>query len=226
MEPLRSVEPLRSIDFLNAQGLAGIDNQLVGVLLSQTSSFFSGLALESRLRAQIASGALLLAIRINDLGAFDHDSSIAVDLFLVDARDCTASPCALRDGRVEADAAWMQREGPAIATGLAGRIEGGELFVAAFDLPLPVDASETLVLRDARLSARISRTELVLGDLGAAVRVEDLLALAETRAPDEGTLVQRLLVMHADLEPSEGDPQACSSVSVGMSWRAVSARMP
>lgn len=207
-------------DYVSAQGETGVDNQLVGALGGGIPGVT--MDLESELEREMARGALLLAIRVNDIHSFENDSNVTIDLFLVDPADCAASPCP-PGVRIEPGASWRQQLGPALATGLAGTIEDGTLRGGPLDLWIALDASRTssLTIRDAMFTARISQESLVMGNLGGALRVEDLAMSAESITTGAGETTRAALAPSADLDPSEDDVNECRSISVGLGFTAV-----
>jgi len=142
-------------DYINDSGETGVDNQLVGSLLGLLSSF-GDFDVQMEVDGQISSGSLILAMQVNDINSFTNDSSVTLDLFLVDAADCATSPCMLPAAGVTADQHWVQRAGMPLASGLAATIEDGVLSGGPLDLPLSFTASGTTMVMKAP-AVRISQ---------------------------------------------------------------------
>ncbi len=209
-------------DYVNDSGETGVDNQLVGSLLGLLSSF-GDFDVQMEVDGQISSGSLILAMRVNDINSFENDSSVTLDLFLVDAAGCATSPCALTGG-VVADEHWVQRTGPALATGLSATIENGVLSGGPLDLPLSFTASGTaitLTIRDARVGADIAEDGLTNGNIGGELRIEDILMIAEGIMPGISDTARPILEDNADLSPTTADPTVCESISAGIAFGAL-----
>ncbi len=212
------------LDFVSPRRETGVDNQLVGSLLGQLTSVFTDLDVQATVDARVASGSFLLAMRVNDINSYENDSSVTLDLFLVDPAGCDASPCAPMGGTVSAGAMWRMQAGPALATGLSATIEDSELSGGPLDLPLTLDVRGTtidLTMRDARIGGHITATDLTDGGIGGALRVEDLVSSFEAIEPGLGETVRDLIAASADLTPSAADAQVCESVSAGIGFTAV-----
>jgi hypothetical protein len=213
-------------DFVNEQGETGVDNQLVGSLIGLLSGFVSDLDVQATVDEQISTGALLLAVRVNDIESFETDpDGVTLDLFLVDPAGCAMSPCAPMGGTVSADQMWAMQAGPALATGLSATIEGGVLSGGPLDLPLSFEASGMtidLVIRDARVGGDISEDGMANGNIGGELRIDDIVALAEMIMPGIGETARGILTDSADLSPSSADPMTCESISAGIGFSAVS----
>ena len=210
-------------DYVNEQGETGVDNQLVGSLIGLLSGFVTDLDVQATVDEQISTGALLLAMRVNGINSFENDSSVTLDLFLVDPAGCAMSPCAPTGGTVSADQMWAMQAGPALATGLSATIEGGVLSGGPLDLPLSFEASGmtiNLTIRDARVGGDISADGLANGNIGGELRIEDIIMLAEMIMPGIGDVARGILQESADLSPSS-DPMVCDSISAGIGFSAV-----
>lgn len=212
-------------DFVNEQGETGVDNQLVGSLIGLLSGFVSDLDVQMTVDEQISTGALLLAMRVNDIESFENDpDGVTLDLFLVDPAGCAMSPCAPTGGAVSADAMWTMQAGPALASGLSATIEDGVLSGGPLDLPLSFDASGMtimLTIRDARVGGDISADGLANGNIGGELRIDDIVELAEGIMPGIGETARGILQDSADLSPSTADPMTCESISAGIGFSAV-----
>lgn len=60
-----------------------------------------------------------------------------------------------------------------------------------------------------------------MGNLGGALRVEDLAMSAESITPGAGETTRAALAPSADLDPSEDDVNECRSISVGLGFTAL-----
>jgi hypothetical protein len=212
-------------DYVNEQGETGVDNQLVGSLIGLLSGFVSDLDVQMTVDEQISTGALLLAVRVNDIESFETDpDGVTLDLFLVDPAGCMMSPCAPTGGTVSADQMWAMQAGPALATGLAATIEGGVLSGGPLDLPLSFEAGGMtidLVIRDARVGGDISEDGMENGNIGGELRIDDIVMLADMIMPGIGETARGILTDSADLSPSSADPMTCESISAGIGFSAV-----
>jgi hypothetical protein len=205
----------------------GIDNQLVGVLISTLQGFISDLDVQAQVDEQIASGSLILAIRVNDINSYTTDESVTLDLFLVKQADCTMDTCPVTGG-VMSGQDWVQRATP-LATGLAASIEGGTLMGNVPELPLSFEASGetiTLTIRDATVGGDITATGMTNAAIGGELRIDDVVALAEMIMAGIGETARGLLVMYADLSPQSADPLTCDSISAGLAFTAVTGNVP
>jgi hypothetical protein len=215
-------------DYTSPTGETGVDNQLVGVLISTLQGFVSDLDVQAQVEEQIASGSLLLAIRVNDIESFDTDpDGVTLDLFLVKQADCTMDTCPVTGG-VMAGQDWVQRAMP-LATGLAADIEGGTLRGSVPALPLSFEASGTaitLTISDATVGGDITATSMTNAAIGGEIRIDDVVMLAEMLMPGIGETARGLLVMYADLSPQSADPLTCDSISAGLSFTAVDGNVP
>jgi len=209
-------------DYRSPTGELGVDNQLVGLLISTLMGFLSDLHFEDQVNAGISSGERVVAVRVGGIDSYRDDSSVTVDVFYVTAAGCALETCPLPRG-VVADASWTERASP-IAMGLPGTIVGGRLSVAMPSFPLVLDVSGTtwpIEVRDAVLRGRITPTALTEAAIGGAITVDDLVAFFESVMPGIGETARGLLVMYADLGPEPADPLTCESLSAGVGLTAV-----
>jgi hypothetical protein len=210
-------------DFQNPTGETGVDNQLVGSLIGLLRGFAADLDVQMTVDEQISTGALLLAVRVNDINSFTTDSSVTLDLFLVDPAGCAMSPCAPQGGRVSADQTWEMSSRPALATGLPASIAEGVLSGGPLDLPLSFEAGGmaiNLTIRDAQIGGEISEDSMENGNIGGELRIDDIVELAEGIMPGIGETARGILEGQADLSPSS-DPMVCESISAGIGFGAV-----
>jgi hypothetical protein len=210
-------------NFQNSTGETGVDNQLVGSLIGLLRGFAADLDVQMTVNEQISTGALLLAVRVNDINSFTTDSSVTLDLFLVDPAGCAMSPCAPQGGRVSADQVWEMSSRPALATGLPASIADGVLSGGPLDLPLSFEAGGmniNLTIRDAQIGGEISEDSMENGNIGGELRIDDIVELAEGIMPGIGETARGILEGQADLSPSS-DPMVCESISAGIGFGAV-----
>lgn len=209
-------------DYTSPSGETGIDNQLVGVLISTLQGFISDLDVQAQVNDQIASGSLILAIRVNDINSYTSDDSVTLDLFLVKQADCTMDTCPVT-GSIMSGQDWVQRAMP-LAMALPATIEGGTLTGNVSALPLSFEASGetiTLTIRDATVGGDITATGMTNAAIGGELRIDDVVMLAEMIMPGIGETARGLLVMYADLSPQSADPLTCDSISAGLAFTAV-----
>lgn len=212
-----------SEDFTSFSAEAGTDNVFVGSLVATLNGFLGGTGVQGAVDEQIASGALLLAMRVNDINSFASDSSVTLELFLVRQADCAMSPCAVT-GSVMAGQAWRQDAVSLTPTPLSASISAGQLRGTVAALPLSFTVSDTpvtLTIRSANVGAGISATGLTNGAIGGSLLVADIVALAMPLAG--GADVSGIIGPFADLDPMAGDPNTCSSISIGLGFTAVPA---
>lgn len=210
-------------DFRNGSGETGVDNELVGTLIGLLRTLAGDLNVQETVDEQVASGALLIALRVNDVNSFTTDPSVTLDLFLVDPEGCAESPCAPTGG-VMANANWEAQAGDPLASGLAASISGGVLSGGPLDLPLRFTASDNeieLTIRDARVGGNISATGITNGNIGGELRIDDIVNLAEMIMEGSGSVARSVLETNADLSPSATDPTVCESISAGIGFGAV-----
>ena len=212
-------------DYNSPSGETGIDNQLVGILISTLMGFISDLDVQATVEEQIASGSLLLAVQVNDIESFENDpDGVTLDLFLVDPAGCAMSPCPPMGGAVSGGASWVRQAGMPLASGLSATITDGVLNGGPVDLPLSFEASGTsitLTIRDATVGGDISETAMENGAIGGELRIDDVVMLAEMIMPGIGETARGLLEMYGDLSPTTADPLLCDSISAGIAFTAV-----
>ncbi len=211
-------------DYRNGSGETGVDNELVGHLLDLIGGLAGDLDVQATVDEQISTGALLIAMRVSDINSFVNDTSVGLDIFLVDPAGCATSPCAPTGGAVSAGASWTQQAGPALASGLTASIVSGKLQGGPLDLPLHFSASGrdiTLTIRRAQVGGDISESRLANGNIGGELLISDIVELAEQIQPGIGSTAEGLLRDYADLSPSAADPQVCDSISAGVGFSGV-----
>jgi len=204
----------------SVSGEEGVDNALAGVIPILGGMIEGGI--QGALEEQIAAGTFLLLVEVSDVDSTAVDESVGVRLFL----GTTTETITLEGGRI------APRQTFAMGTVLASlpigtaAITGGTLSFQSDSLPLSLSISGAdirLTLRSARLRADISATGLTNGEIGAFVTVADIVQLGEDlgqgEVVNEGTI--RSLGL-PDLDPT-ADDTICDSISVGLSFEAVSA---
>lgn len=209
-------------DYTSLTGEAGVDNLFVGSLVS-TIQTLGDINVQTSVNEQIASGSLLLAMRVNDINSFANDSSVTLDLFLVKQGDCAGETCPVVGG-VMAGGAWTQRDA-AYATGVSGSITAGSLRATVPSLPLNFTASGTMVnltIQNANIGATITEGGLATGQIGGGIAFSQLVTIAMML---EDSLTEETLrsVVDADLNPRAADANTCDGISVGLGFTAVSA---
>ncbi len=211
-----------TVDFTSLAGEAGTDNQFVGMLTGLLAGF--DLDLQMSVNEQISSGALLLAMRVNDINSFSADSSVTLELFLVRQADCAMSPCPVTGG-VMAGQAWRQDAVSLTPTPLSATITAGQLRGSVPALPLAFETDGMnimLTIRNAQVGAGITATGLTNGAIGGALNIDEVLMIAETIMPGVSMTVRPILEGNADIEPT-ADPAICGAISVGIGFTAVPA---
>lgn len=212
-------------DYRNASGETGVDNQLVGEIVSVLGSFGGDVNIQATLDEQITSGSLLIALRVSDINDFTNDSSVKLDIFLVDPAGCDESPCPV-EGGVVADAEWIRRAStPALASNLDASITGGVLAGGPLDLPISFTVSGneiTLTIRRARVGGNISATRIANGNIGGELLLDEVVSIIDDLDLGvSGETVRGVLGGYADLSPSAADPLICDSISAGIGFGAV-----
>jgi len=220
-------------------GAHGVDNALAA---RRDVEIVASDGLDGMLRDQIASGSVLVAIRITDVDDFVDDPSVAVHLARVAATGSTPAPsgvCSQDADRASclSDAAsacsWSDVMGrcSGIAAGqsftetgdlgtFSGSIEGGRLHTLFDVLPL-IGGSFSIVLHGGSLTGAISAHGIVEGELAGWLLVDEVEA-AFARA---GSSVDIRSSGLADLQP-EADPTICDAISAGLGFAALTAVLP
>jgi len=209
-------------DYVSPRGEGGVDNQLVGVVISTLMGFIADLRFEEAVETGITSGRRILAIRVSGIDSYSDDPSVTVDWFYVKPASCTGDVCELPGG-VRPDASWIARGAP-LETGAPGRIVGGRLSTTMTAFPLVLGDSVIaldLQIEDAVLEARVTPTALSEATLGGGITIDDYVAAFEALMPGIGETARGLLEMYADIQPDPRDPVICQSLSAGISLSAV-----
>lgn len=210
-------------DYMSWTGEVGTDNQFVGSFNGILGA--GGLNLQMSADEQIASGAQLLAMRVNDIDSFTADADVTLELFLVRQAVCVMSPCPLSGG-VVADQAWRQDALSVTATPSPASIEDGQLRGGLTLLPLSFSSGSTnilLTIHDARVGAVISATGLTNGAIGGTLRADEIINdVTERIQPGSASTARPVIDGSADLEPTV-DPNLCASMSIGIGFTAVPA---
>ena len=209
-------------DYTSLTGEAGVDNLFVGSLVA-TLQGVGMINVQTAVSDQISSGALLLAMRVNDVNSFTADSNVTLDLFLVKQGDCAGTTCPVV-GSVMAGQAWQQRE-VAIASGVMGSITAGSLRATVPTLPLRFTASGNMInldIQNANIGATITAGGLANGQIGGGIAFAQLVSIAQMLEPSLTEATLRGLI-NADLNPRAADANTCDGISVGLGFSAVSA---
>lgn len=209
-------------DYTSLTGEAGVDNLFVGSLVG-TLQTVGSINVQTSVSEQIASGALLLAMRVNDVNSFTTDTSVTLDLFLVKQGDCAGETCPVT-GSVMVGQAWRQRS-VAYATGVMGSITAGSLRATVPTLPLSFTASGNMInldIQNANIGATITATGLANGQIGGGIAFAQLVSIAQMLMPALTEATLRGLIQ-ADLNPRASDANTCDGISVGLGFNGVSA---
>lgn len=205
-------------DYTSTTGEPGVDNLFVGSVVS-TLMTIGGVNVQTSVDDQIASGALLLAMRVNDIDSYTSDARVTLDLFLVKQAACAGAMCPVVGG-VMPGQAWRQRA-VAYVTGAPGTITGGTLRSSAPSLPLTV-STLNFEIQNANISAVITPTGLRTGQIGGTIPFAQVLTAAMMIMPGVSESLVRGIV-HPDLNPRVGMPATCDGVSIGYGFTAVPA---
>jgi hypothetical protein len=179
-------------------------------------------------RELIATGALAVAVRVSAIDSFAADESVTVELGVARVPGCVAtSPggCApLMDGgelRAGQPVVFVPMGDPVMMEIAEGRLRGALGVVA---LPLSafnvLGAEFDVALHGAEIDATI-RDDALVGALGGAVRIDELLASARALPDGDIYAIEEALRPYADLEPSTADPSMCAAISAGLAFTAV-----
>lgn len=214
-------------DYVDASGLAGIDNAL-GVLLPVVESqAVGGTRLDYLLQDSIASGQILLAFELGGVDAHDADGCVGVRM-----RRLTGDPLLGADNRLlggqtlYADTAAPISELGTTSLRLVAGADGasaGTLETQPAEIVLPVsilDARFTLTLRGAQLRFRYLGDGRAEGVIAGGVDIEEILAVVATLNIGEAlmTTAERLVRSGADLTQVSGD---CTELSAVLTFTAV-----
>ncbi len=198
-------------------GEVGVDNSLASVVTILGDMIEGGI--RGALEEQIAAGTFLLLVEVSGVNSTVNDTSVNVRLFLGEAN----GEITLEGGRIAAGQTFT--EGMVLAN-VTASISSGVLSFESPTLPLSLnisDANIMLTLRSARLRAVIGATGLTEGEIGASVTVADVVQLGEDLG--QGDIVNEETIRSLnlpDLDPN-ADGTVCNSISVGLSFEAVSA---
>jgi hypothetical protein len=200
-------------------GEPGVDNSVGSVVP------YGGMdsAFRTAVEEQIAAGTLLLLIEVSDVDIFTSDASVGVRILL----GTTTEPITLVGGRIAPGQTFTEGTVLAnIAIGDAAITAGTLAFeISALPLSLTIDGTDLmLTLRDTHFRADISATGLTQGQIGGSLTVADVVQLADDlgRSEISNEEVIRSLGL-PDLDPNAADDTVCNSISVGLSFEAVTA---
>ena len=205
-------------DYVSLTGEVGVDNRFVGSVVGTLQSV-GGINVQTTVDGQIASGTLLLAVRVNDIDSFTNDASVTLDVFLVKQASCVGATCPVVGG-VMPGQAWRQRA-MAYATGAPATITGGNLRGVIPTLPFNVDPVR-FDIQNATLGATILPAGLANGQVGGTIAFSQLITAAMAVAPGTSEPLLRGVVQ-PDLNPRPAMPDVCDGVSVGYGFTAVTA---
>ncbi len=208
-------------DLVDPDGVEGIDNQLAKVV-PLFDLIGVGAALDYA-QNSIEGGGLLIMIQLNGVDDPQNDSDVELVL-----RAGFGVPLLGTDGKILANQTFhLHPSSPeAVISGATlndGLLEAGP-FVAT--IPFVVFGMDyQLTFHNARIRAYFDgETLLTDGVMGGGVSLDDLYAIGETAALDDGSVLPAIKTLFsgmADLEPNaEGE---CQQVSCGIAFAAVPA---
>ncbi len=216
-------------------GAHGVDNSFA-TLVPTLDGLVMGDGVDGAIQAEIASGALLVLIRIADIDDFAEDASVMVHVALANAQvPMPSATCRAHADRASclADAAsacaWSastsacsgiaagQTFGEAMDLGtVVGAIHGGRFQAQVPMLPLLLQSMGhmiPLVLHDARLGGVVAPSGITQGQIGGVLVLAELGPGGE---PGPGSFAGAA----ADMQP-EANPTSCDAISFGTSFAAV-----
>jgi hypothetical protein len=203
--------------------MPGVDNTLGPALGELTDPDVS-----AEIRTAIASGQLVLLMRLNNVDDLANDDCVGLDILVgllpdgVEAPDVTGERYTAgqtfdinMESLISADMPRVRVEGVTIE---GGRIEAmvGDL---PFELPTPGGDSVSLSLEESRVRFGVSASGITAGVLGGILDVADTVEkLSEIADPD---VVELAVSSNADLRvDGVGD---CQGVSIALVYEGVSA---
>lgn len=214
-----------------ATGETGVDNQFAGMLKSTLDSLLNDSGgTNGALTSAIQEGSVLLLMTVSDINSYNNDSSVQVQFTL---------------GALPAGAMLMT-SGSGLAPGqtfttmtslatVTGSITSGRLSAQTASLPLALDISGmsvSLMLTNVEIGARIQSTGLSAGELGAALRVQDIVELGNMIMPGVVTygLIQSVggpdLAFGANPDPTApAGSMVCTQISAGLGFTGVAATL-
>ena len=200
-------------DFVNADGIEGVDNQL-GRLWGLMSTAVG--AAEGLLQGAINEGRFVMAVELSELDDPLNDDNVNLSIYPIDI-----SPEVGTFGLISPNqtASLLRPELMATVEGL--ELENGRIQAAGFDYKLPVDVLELQFL----MTIRNGAIDLTLtedggsGVLAGALDVEEFLyELHQTDASDEAAFADPLMRTNADMGLVDGE---CTLFSMTFNFEAV-----
>ena len=203
------------LDFVNDEGLEGIDNQLAKLLpIIEVSG---GQQFEDYVAGAIRDGDLLLLFEMTGVDSLQNDDDVQGALMRANGTPYTDDQGVLEPFQtfdVAVNEPWAYFPD--------GSIEDGVMHVGPFDFTLPFyifDFVFWVDVIDAQLELRIDEEGNVTGKLGGAITIENLIQIGSMIEGDEETFIAlfdgptRLL---ADLLPD--DDGNCQAISIAMTF--------
>lgn len=209
---------------------AGVDNALID-LLNFAADALGGTDLNAEVAEQLASGDLLLLVKVTGIDSFSYDTDITMQLALGALPE--GAEIQLEGGFIAPDQEFEVEMdlGPAVN----GDIFNGRLRGTVQNITIPINTSDfslDLAITSPQVRFDISETGLENGVIGGVLTVADLVsALASIPALEEFcsgdpdcAALGSVLGMYADVSPS-ADPNYCEEISVGLGFGATTARI-
>jgi hypothetical protein len=212
----------------------GIDNALIGVLAT-VGGFVGDFDVNTSLHDQIASGSLLLLIRVSGIDSYDYDHEVSLQ-FALAAVPGGGAPDIGDDGLLSPGQTFdVTMEVGSEVTGdiFAGRLNAtADLLNIAVTIPMDPDpVSLALPISHPQVRFDISADGLANGSLGGVITLDDLISSAQAipavaefcDGDPECPTVRGVLEQSADIAPSADDPLTCESLSVGLQFGGTTA---
>lgn len=222
-------------DSLSDDGVGGVDNAVQGFiptiegLLTDCPGGTTSGCLDATLAEQIASGALVLVVQVDEVDALDFDEHVEVRIAL--GEYVSGTPTLDADGTPAAGQSVRIASDPSGAPLYLGPTYDGDVFdgrlrihTDALDLSINTGARQldlTLVAADLRFD--LQADGLANGMIGGALPTDDIVAAAAMVAEGAEALVRGVVEDAADIGPSASDSSACTSLSVGIAFEATTA---
>lgn len=203
-------------DFVDADGRAGVDNQLA-VLMPLIDIAGEG-ALESLVQQAINEGRALMVMQMR------HMSDGTIDLTVKRGED---TPLLGTDGRLlPGQTLGLNAEQPLLGHVAGATMKASKFRAGPMDLELPVVVFSNLYVlnvQGALIEADVTDDgRLINGRLGGAVSVEQVLGIAG-RAADQTHGLEELLGsgIRGSADMGRGEDGACTALSMGVTFGAV-----
>ncbi len=208
-------------DLIAPDGEEGIDNQLAKVV--PLFDFFGVGAALNYVQDSIEEGGVLIMFEIAGVDDFVNDPIVSLEV-----KAGFGIPLLGTDGRLLANQTFHLHPDSPDSFVDDARIEDGVLHAGPFNVTIPfavLGMDYQLTFNAAQIEARCTEEGWLEGGvLGGGGRLEDLYAIGETAAADDGSVlpaIKQLFDGMADLQPDEEGE--CQQVSCAVAFSAVPA---